>query len=557
MLVTQRRNNDKDNLFPSSGETKTIEKLTANEKLLLEQYFRAHSIYPIDETKQPGVSARLSGAEAAVAFLYLRKKGWINCLTKGWGEYHYHIPLERVPYLIRIINPPQTIYTKEQVVICQESSSSIISELLRFFCWTVCNGLPITANKQIHQKTVKKISALTTVTQKLAEQWNINVGDESTYPANVHFLLNVACGLNILKKDKTCFLIDEIHLSSWLKLQWSEMEKKIFMQVIKTYICTTKQKYHLMSILVCCGDLVDSWINIVTLREWMIEQKLAACHTLRLDDIQKDLDLLCGIGFGEIGKSHDDRLCFRWNMQNKMDGSLFMDFSKNKEPSLESNDSCFFVQPNFEILVPLYVQPQVIWFLECFCERIRVDRMSIYRLSEESVARAIRMGWSFSECLKKLKKYASGDIPTHIIDALHQWKKECPLPDDDIRVKWSSVHQIKDSSVPCDMHNKQQTPVISTLFPNFFSIPLMWWRDMRSYHPSTARQIVEQAIAWRTKLEVIVEQQSLFIIPEHIIPGNPWCVVARQFNMDHVTLSPAQWSALKICLPFTIAEMDL
>ena len=48
-------------------------------------------------------------------------------------------------------------------------------------------------------------------------------------------------------------------------------------------------------------------------------------------------------------------------------------------------------------------------------------------------------------------------------------------------------------------------PDITSIVPDLNRIPIMWTRDWRSYHGSTAKQMMEQALELSAKLEIAVE----------------------------------------------------
>lgn len=57
-------------------------------------------------------------------------------------------------------------------------------------------------------------------------------------------------------------------------------------------------------------------------------------------------------------------------------------------------------------------------------------------------------------------------------------------------------------------------PEREELFPGMESIPSVWLQQPRSYHPSTRRELIERALAWRTGLRVKCGDRWLDFIPE-------------------------------------------
>lgn len=48
---------------------------------------------------------------------------------------------------------------------------------------------------------------------------------------------------------------------------------------------------------------------------------------------------------------------------------------------------------------------------------------------------------------------------------------------------------------------ERRLPELYELYPDLNSIPPMWLKDYRSYHPSTRKEMVEKAIEWKTMLQ--------------------------------------------------------
>lgn len=101
----------------------------------------------------------------------------------------------------------------------------------------------------------------------------------------------------------------------------------------------------------------------------------------------------------------------------------------------------------------------------------------------------------------------------------------------------------------------EDTPHISNLMPDFKSIPKSWYEEWREYHPSTAKQMVQQAISWRIRLGIECAGIRREFIPESIGRGEPWSVNGyfapdRVINVvEKSTLVPSEWTKMSLILP--------
>ncbi|MNP07768.1 hypothetical protein D3C76_998110 [compost metagenome] len=99
-------------------------------------------------------------------------------------------------------------------------------------------------------------------------------------------------------------------------------------------------------------------------------------------------------------------------------------------------------------------------------------------------------------------------------------------------------------------------PDFEALFPGLQDIPAMWIKEMRTYHDSTARKMVEQAIQWRTKIKLSISGETVLCIPEGIQGGEKWSLRGRLYKDidnhsqgEEVVLTPDDWDELALVLP--------
>lgn len=110
-------------------------------------------------------------------------------------------------------------------------------------------------------------------------------------------------------------------------------------------------------------------------------------------------------------------------------------------------------------------------------------------------------------------------------------------------------------------------PEYDNLFPGLREVPSIWVKEMRSYHDSTARQMVEQAIEWNAKIRLSMNGITRECIPEALEEGGCWRLRGRLFRSEtdadsrlkestaglqlgeKVMLSPTEWQEMMLILP--------
>lgn len=102
-----------------------------------------------------------------------------------------------------------------------------------------------------------------------------------------------------------------------------------------------------------------------------------------------------------------------------------------------------------------------------------------------------------------------------------------------------------------------ELPEAEELFPGLSELPVMWVKEMRAYHSSTARQLVEKALEWRTKLALLIGGETAVCLPLAIDGSADWSVKVRFVSSSsssiagnrEAVLSPGDWQALRMILP--------
>jgi hypothetical protein len=81
----------------------------------------------------------------------------------------------------------------------------------------------------------------------------------------------------------------------------------------------------------------------------------------------------------------------------------------------------FFIQPNFELLVPARLDTALLWRLEEIADLDKPDWMMVYRVSRASVYRALRLGRGAGEILGLLEQHALNELPQNVAFSVRDW----------------------------------------------------------------------------------------------------------------------------------------
>jgi hypothetical protein len=98
------------------------------------------------------------------------------------------------------------------------------------------------------------------------------------------------------------------------------------------------------------------------------------------------------------------------------------------------------VQANFEIFL-LAPEPRFVWAISGFADLVELDRVSTFRLTEESIHRAIDAGATVDQILKALVRYSGDAVPENVAADLQEWATSYRRA----RVGWGLMIQLSHS----------------------------------------------------------------------------------------------------------------
>lgn len=84
-------------------------------------------------------------------------------------------------------------------------------------------------------------------------------------------------------------------------------------------------------------------------------------------------------------------------------------------------------------------------------------------------------------------------------------------------------------------------------------VPAMWTKQLRVYHHSTRKELVERALAWQSPLQLRMDSELHSFVPERLeLQGGEWAVVGILRNAADnkpIRLTPDMWDEMRIVIP--------
>ena len=84
-------------------------------------------------------------------------------------------------------------------------------------------------------------------------------------------------------------------------------------------------------------------------------------------------------------------------------------------------DDRIYVQSNFEILVPCTIKPSLLWAIDCFADLIKPDQMMVYKLTRNSVYRAMLQSYTPEMIHSFLVAHSKTQVAQNVAYSISHW----------------------------------------------------------------------------------------------------------------------------------------
>jgi len=84
-------------------------------------------------------------------------------------------------------------------------------------------------------------------------------------------------------------------------------------------------------------------------------------------------------------------------------------------------DKTFFVESNFELLVPRDISLDILWSVEQVADLTKHDQAMVYMISKSSVYRAMQDGHDAESLIKFLSSHSNNPVPQNVVFSIRDW----------------------------------------------------------------------------------------------------------------------------------------
>lgn len=481
--------------------------------------------------------AEISGAELTAGLVGLRRKGVIYAIRKHWGENIFCLPADLLSIWQELIMEPsfkwQEIREGDVLAILDEPKT-VLNNLFCFLNYLEHQPVILTKKSEIPKRHIPKIVQKLQWKASTSITWNIKPKYVDLYPFPLALTLDIAERLQLIHWNATCLSLCRTELNKWLHLSQTERSQQLFLLLRDHFVPSSAANEHFLTKISSFPS--PKWYLLEDFTSWLREYDIIIMFTDWLDVCE-------AFGWIEQGLDHQSRAIFRFSI--KQESSIEWVIPTGK----------FYVQPDYEILVPPHVSFSVRWELTYLSDHIHTEQVGIYRLTEQSLLRALRSGRTLIYCLDFLAEHSFYGVPEFMVHVFKQWER-AEIASSILPQKIDLVEDEGLDFTTTEKYNLNDCydfatgiPSRDEVYPSWQTVPPLWWRECRVYHTSTRKEIVQLAIKWKAILKLNYMNKDWKLIPKQIQDHATGWNLLGWVESDLISYSQDQWQAMQLILP--------
>ncbi|NOU95239.1 hypothetical protein GC093_18710 [Paenibacillus sp. LMG 31456] len=371
-------------------------------------------------------SHMMSGADAKVGFLLLLKKGLVYMFKKTWGEHVYVVAEDALAIWQQLIlnsgDKQDSIISRETSIECMEEyNPGLASLLFQTLVFLDQNDMNLTKNGTLHKKQLQKWLELLFIKDERFLGSSLKYAFADVYPIKLAVIMEFLLRLQLVEQRGEQLCLQELEVERWLSLSEREQNKQLYL--IWKMVAFPGAVWLQHAVLLLERQPEDNWLSADGLLQWLRVQKIVPLgkeEPIRGQDLLDQLEQqwihpLIAFGWMERGTAEtgEGDIFYRWRIHPM----------ESQESLSNATDGCFYVQPDFEILVPPSVPYAIRWELAAIADQQKADLVSVYKLNKASLQRGLEKGLRLEELLMFLDKQSLYGIPENVKLTLEQWAK--------------------------------------------------------------------------------------------------------------------------------------
>jgi hypothetical protein len=366
-----------------------------------------------------------SGAEVKVALAGIRKYGVILTFRKSWGELLFALPFEGFSIWQRLLLDEPDHKSGDQVPLLAEfegssaGSRGIAQDLFALVTYAAFHDLQLNAKGNLPKNLLQKLKVrlhLPDIPLNLTNLADIKSGSPVF---GLDLLLDFALRLGLLHKNADCLVVDTDNWRQWLQYTFEQQQSKLYSFWKDLHNTAPLWLQHGMAVIE--GLPNEKWCTLKEISRWYDRQvapESSWSFVEREENLLRQwLVPLHAFRWLETGVDEQGAVWFRWLIDHHLSAQAL-------EPERRDGTDAFYVQPDFELLLPPTVSPHAEWEVALFADPVSSIDMRIYRITRETFYRGLESGKSGQEIVQFLAAHATSKMPSGLEQTLVEWDKQ-------------------------------------------------------------------------------------------------------------------------------------
>lgn len=510
---------------------------------------------------------RLAGSELRIGLLQLQEAGLVFALRKGWGEKLYAFPSDVYAVWHRAMLEEKRLSSVTKVdpyeIVPVDEYDGYVPplsvQLLHAMAALQHAGMKRTAKGVLAKRAIESASSqLQYDSEQLLSIAELTQSDVAQpYPLPLALMLQLALQEGWLIERAATYHLNQSVWQAWLA-QSAHIREATLLQRMVELLSSNSAAASVGASQLRAHLTAYTWYRVADVED----QLMQACSSVLAKPSHLTIAAWCrllrSLGWIELAEDEAGTAVFRWLLD------LDAQITVNSAPLQFTPDGDIYVQED----CPHTVR----WQLELIAERRRTDRVTVYRMTERSYKRCAEQGMDSVKIIRMLDSAAEEPLPETMRAAIvigmnaHETAVK-PASDAAISVSLHGTNPIDNEptllvlqSGSASSYSSSPTyeliferKAVRSLFAGIDSVPAMWLKQFRTYHHSTRRELMEQALSWRSAVKLSYEGEIKPFIPERIVDEEgKWAVVGHLQegeNCMSVKLLPDMWQEMMLMLP--------
>ncbi|HHY75268.1 MAG TPA: hypothetical protein GX500_00625 [Firmicutes bacterium] len=243
---------------------------------------------------------------------------------------------------------------------------------------------------------------------------NASIGDSLfavRYPPRLAFLLYFAKSKGLVEERNGMIRLSS-RAEAWVKGDCRQCRQELFDYWRQSFVVQDPDLQTMLWIIMHTPE--DQAISLASLLEAMNTLSTShSSHGLNLRAERNLVDTLEYLGGLEVAETLNGLYVRPTPLGRAM-------FGLRPWPE-EQWDSHIYVQSNFEILVPCTVSPEMLWSIDAFAELLKHDQMMVYKLTRNSVYRAMLHSYTPETIEEFLVRHSKTPVAQNVKYSIAHW----------------------------------------------------------------------------------------------------------------------------------------